>query len=192
MQLNIPAKNVVGMVEGTDPKLKNEYYSPKKIKKILDKINKLTTKKDLQFINSELVETIKNDKLLVRINVSEGQKYYVERVNIIGNSITDDNVIRGELIVDEGDPYSLLLLDKSINNLKARNLFGRVDKTTYEGSSPDLKMINIEVEEKATGEIFAGAGVEPAQWQIPRCAKAVGAEIGRLSPPLRVRAFSPV
>ena len=98
--------------------------SHNKIKKILDKINKLSTKKDLQFINSELIETIKNDKLLVRINVSEGKKYYVERINIIGNSITDDNVIRGELIMDEGDPYSLLLLDKSVNNLKARNIFG--------------------------------------------------------------------
>ena len=141
------------------PELKNKYYSPKKIKKILDKINKLSTKKDLQFINSELIETIKNDKLLVRINVSEGQKYYVERVNIIGNSITDDNVIRGELIVDEGDPYSLLLLDKSVNNLKARNIFGKGERTIYEGSSPDLKIINIEVEEKATGEIFAGAGI---------------------------------
>ena len=141
------------------PKLKNKYYSPKKIKKILDRINKLSTKKDLQFIKSELIETIKNDKLLVTINISEGQKYFVERINIIGNSVTDDNVIRGELILDEGDPYSLLQLDKSINNLKARNIFGKVDKTTYEGSSPDLKIITIEVEEKATGEIFAGAGV---------------------------------
>ena len=110
------------------PKLKNKYYSPKKIKKILDKINKLSTKKDLQFINSELIETIKNDKLLVTINIFEGQKYFVERINIIGNSVTDDNVIRGELIVDEGDPYSLLLLDKSVNNLKARNIFGKVNQ----------------------------------------------------------------
>ncbi len=141
------------------PKLKNKYYSPKKIKKVLDKINKLTTKKDLQFINSELIETIKNDKLLVTINVSEGQKYYVERINIIGNSITDDNVIRGELIVDEGDPYSLLLLEKSLNNLKSRNIFAKVNRDIFEGSSPDLKIINVEVEEKATGEIFAGAGV---------------------------------
>ena len=43
--------------------------------------------------------------------------YSLSLDNIIGNSITDDNVIRGELIVDEGDPYSVLLLDKSINNL---------------------------------------------------------------------------
>ncbi len=140
-------------------KHKNKYYSPTKIKKILDKINKLSTKKDLQFIDSELIETIKNDKILVTINVSEGQKYFVERINIIGNSITDDNVIRGELQLDEGDPYSLLLLDRSVNNLRARNIFGEVNKTTHVGSSPELKVINIEVEEKATGEIFAGAGI---------------------------------
>ena len=141
------------------PKLKNKYYSPKKIIKILDKINKLTTKKDLQFINSKLIETVKNDKILVTIDVSEGKKYFVERINIIGNTVTEDNVIRGELEVDEGDPYSLLLLDKSINNIKSRNIFGKVNKNIYEGSSPDLKVITIEVEEKATGEIFAGAGV---------------------------------
>ena len=141
------------------PKLKNKYYSPKKIIKILDEINKLTTKKDLQFINSKLIETVKNDKILVTINISEGKKYFVERINIIGNTVTEDNVIRGELEVDEGDPYSLLLLDKSINNIKSRNIFGKVNKNIYEGSSPDLKVVTIEVEERATGEIFAGAGV---------------------------------
>jgi len=141
------------------PKLKNKYYSPKKIIKILDKINKLSTKKDLQFIDSKLIETVKNDKILVTINIYEGEKYFVERINIIGNTVTEDNVIRGELKVDEGDPYSLLLLDKSINKLKSRNIFGKVNKNIYEGSSQDLKVINIEVEEKATGEIFAGAGV---------------------------------
>jgi outer membrane protein insertion porin family len=146
-------------IEKGFPKLKNKYYSPKKIIKILDKINKLTTKKDLQFINSKLIETVKNDKILVTIEVSEGKKYFVERINIIGKTVTEDNVIRGELEVDEGDPYSLLLLDKSINNIKSRNIFGKVNKNIYEGSSPDLKVITIEVEERATGEIFAGAGV---------------------------------
>jgi len=141
------------------PKLRNKYYSPKKIKKILDEINNLTTKKDLQFIDSKLIETVKNDKILVTIDIYEGKKYFVERINIIGNNVTEDNVIRGELEVDEGDPYSLLLLDKSINNIKSRNIFGKTSKNIYEGSSPDLKVIVIEVEEKSTGEIFAGAGV---------------------------------
>ena len=119
--------------------LKNKYYSSPKIKDILDKINKLSTKKDLQFIDYEIEEIIKNDKILLTINITEGEKYFVERINIIGNSVTDDNVIRGELALDEGDPYSLLLLDKSINNLKARNIFGNVAKSIYDGTSLGLK-----------------------------------------------------
>ncbi len=53
----------------------------------------------------------------------------------------------------------MLLLDKSINKIKSRNIFGNVNKNIYQGSSPDLKVVTIEVEEKSTGEIFAGAGV---------------------------------
>ena len=141
-------------------KLKGQYYSPDKIKKVLDNINKLSTKKDLQFIDSNLVETIKSkDKLLVTINITESEKSFIERINVVGNSVTNDNVVRGELILDEGDPFSQLLLDKSINNLKARNIFASVTQNTVQGTSPDLKIVNIKIEEKATGEISAGAGV---------------------------------
>ena len=63
-----------------------------------------------------------DNKILVDINITEGPKTYVERVNVIGNSVTNDNVIRGELELDEGDPFSSLLLNKSVNNLKARNI----------------------------------------------------------------------
>ena len=83
----------------------------------------------------------------------------IERINIVGNNVTNDAVIRGEMIIDEGDPYSALLLNKSINELKARGIFGKVESKITEGSSPDLKVLEIAVEEKATGEIAAGAGV---------------------------------
>ena len=63
------------------------------------------------------------------------------------------------MVVDEGDPYSVLLVNKSINKLKARGIFGKVEKKITEGSSPDLKVLEITVEEKATGELAAGAGV---------------------------------
>ena len=99
------------------------------------------------------------DGIEVKINIFEGQKFSIERINIVGNSVTNDEVIRGELIVDEGDPYSDLLINKSVNKLKARNIFGEVKSKILEGSSPDLKILELSVEEKATGEIAAGAGV---------------------------------
>jgi outer membrane protein insertion porin family len=63
------------------------------------------------------------------------------------------------MVVDEGDPYSALLINKSINKLKARGIFGKVEKKITEGSSPGLKVLEISVEETATGEMAAGAGV---------------------------------
>ena len=63
------------------------------------------------------------------------------------------------MIVDEGDPYSALLVNKSVNRLKAKGIFGKVEEKVLEGSLPDLKILEISVEESATGEIAAGAGV---------------------------------
>ncbi len=140
-------------------KIVGDYYSQRKLTSILEKIDKLSEQKELQFVNHRAVETLDEDGIDVKIQIFEGQKFTIERINIVGNSVTNDSVIRGELVVDEGDPYSALLVNKSINKLKARNIFGDVKETITDGSSPDLKVLKIEVEEKATGELSAGAGV---------------------------------
>ena len=53
-------------------------------------------------------------KILISFNIFEGEKVLVERINIIGNSVTDESVIRGELLLDEGDPYNKLNMEKSV------------------------------------------------------------------------------
>ena len=58
----------------------------------------------------------------------------------MGNNVTNDAVIRSEMITDEGDPYSPLLINKSVNNLRARGIFSKVDKKILPGSSSDLKI----------------------------------------------------
>jgi len=63
------------------------------------------------------------------------------------------------MIVDEGDPYSEVLLTRSINNIKAKRIFASVDSKTLPGSEAGRKIIEVSVEEQATGEIAAGAGV---------------------------------
>ena len=146
-------------LEGKFNKLAGEFYSQRKLKSVLDEIDKLSEQKELQFINHNVEETLEGSGVEVKINIFEGEKVIIERINITGNSVTNDSVIRGALIVDEGDPFSTLLVNKSINEIKARNIFGKVDYTISEGSSVDLKVIDIAVEEKATGEIVAGAGV---------------------------------
>ena len=135
------------------------FYSPFKIKKILDEIEELIEINNLQFVEHEVQETIENDQISLMFNIKEGTKILVERINILGNSITNENVVRSELILDEGDPFTELRLDKSIANLKSRKIFKTVKPTVKSGSSNDLKIIDIRVEEQPTGEISAGAGI---------------------------------
>ena len=61
--------------------------------------------------------------------------------------------------MDEGDPFTKLNLDKSISEIRARNIFKNVKYNIEDGSKPNLKVININVEETSTGEISAGAGI---------------------------------
>ena len=140
-------------------KLVGNYYSQRKLKSLLDKIDKLSEQKELQFINHNILETLDGNGVEVKINIFEGEKVIIERINIVGNSVTNDSVIRSALIIDEGDPFSTLLVNKSINEIKARNIFSNVQHEVLPGSTEDLKVLKITVEEKATGEIMAGAGI---------------------------------
>ncbi len=140
-------------------KIIGKYYSPFKIKKLLDELDNIIVENDLQFVEHSVNEIIENEFIEVKINIYEGSKQLVEKINVKGNSITNESVIRSELILDEGDPFNFLKLEKSISNLKARNIFADVKKEVKDGSIKDQKVIEIKVEEKPTGEISAGAGV---------------------------------
>ena len=86
------------------------------------------------------------------------EKSYVDKINIFGNFITEEKVIRNSLIVDEGDPFNQILFDKSIRNIKSKGIFKSVSNQILESENEKNKIINIIVEEKPTGEIFAGVG----------------------------------
>jgi outer membrane protein insertion porin family len=135
-----------------------DYYSPFKIKKILDEIDLLIESNNLQFVEHEVQEIIENDEIVLSFNIKEGEKVLVERINILGNNVTNENVIRSELLVDEGDPLTETSLNKSIAKIKSRNIFKSVDSVIKNGSKNNLKIVDIKVEERPTGEISAGAG----------------------------------
>ena len=136
-----------------------DYYSPTKITKVLKEIDKLVALNNLQFVEHDVVETITEDEINLKFNIKEGEKVIVERINIKGNNVTNERVIRAELLLDEGDPFTKLQLDKSIAKIKSKNIFRSVKSNTFEGSNSDLKIIDILIEEQPTGEISAGAGI---------------------------------
>ena len=139
-------------------KLKGKTYSLNQIKKILNEIDEIALTKEFEFISAKYKENIIDNNINLLIKLEESKKFYIERINVFGNYITEENVIRNSLLVDEGDAYNEILVNKSINEIKSRRLFKTVNKIIDDGSSKDLKIININVEEQPTGEIFAGAG----------------------------------
>jgi outer membrane protein insertion porin family len=122
-------------------------------------LDRIILDNDLQFIEHSVKEIASNKNIEVIINIFEGEKLIVERVNIRGNSITNESVIRSDLLLDEGDPYNKLKLNQSISRINSRGIFADVKEKVSDGEIKNSKIIDIEIEEKATGEISAGAGI---------------------------------
>lgn len=90
--------------------------------------------------------------------IAEGPKVYVERINVVGNVRTLDEVIRREFRLVEGDAFSSSKMKRSKQRIENLNFFKSVDVKTLPGSSPDQTVLEVDVEEKSTGEFSIGAG----------------------------------
>tara|TARA_A100001035_G_C27776584_1_gene499368 strand:+ start:389 stop:2638 length:2250 start_codon:yes stop_codon:yes gene_type:complete len=139
-------------------KLKGKNYSEKKINRLIDDINNFTLNNEFVFLNASYDTIITdNNKIDIIINLDDLDKKFVDRINILGNFITDEKVVRNTLIVDEGDPFNEILFEKSLANIKSLGIFKSVNYDMTENNKAN-KVIDIRVEEQPTGEIFAGAG----------------------------------
>ena len=137
--------------------LKSKKYSINSIEKILNEIDEISINEQFQSVKASVSEIQNENFLNLTFKIEETDKFFVNRINIYGNNVTEESVIRNRLEIDEGDPYNEILVKKSINNIKNLNFFRSVkEKTTQIDASN--KIINIYVEEKPTGEIAAGAG----------------------------------
>ena len=115
---------------------------------MLDSLDELIEDQNLQFTSHNVEELIdgSSDNIEIKFNIFETEKINVEKINIVGNNVTNEDVIRGELL-DEGDPFSQLNLDKSVAKIRSRNIFNSVKSKVSDGSSDNLKIIEIEIEE---------------------------------------------
>ena len=139
--------------------LKGEPYSIYSVDKILNEIDLITTNEEFKSSNAFAQQNIVSNKLNIDFVIEEGETFFIERINIFGNNVTRESVIRNQLEIDEGDPYNEILAKKSVNNIKNLNFFKSVRTDVVNGKNQNSKIINYKVEEKPTGEITAGAGV---------------------------------
>ena len=138
--------------------IKGEPYSINRVEEILSEVDQITLDEEYKTVRASVEEKIIENNLNINFIIDETEKFFVEKINIFGNTVTRESVIRNQLELDEGDPYSEILLKKSENNIKSLNFFKDVNLNVTDGKDVNTKIINFRVDEKPTGEIAAGAG----------------------------------
>ena len=110
------------------------------------------------------------DEINRRINITymieEGPRVYIERINIVGNFRTQDDVIRREFVLAEGDAFNRLLVEAARRRLRSLGFFKTVEIDTEPGSAPDRVIVIVRVQEQPTGELSFGAGYSTSEGVI--------------------------
>jgi outer membrane protein insertion porin family len=139
--------------------LKNQVYSTATVTKLNKEITSFLETKKYNNFEINLQELKKNDDIInVLIEINDSPKVLINKINIIGNVITEDKVIRDNVLLSEGDYLNLSKIKKSIDNIKSKQLFSKVDYKIQDSDKNNFKDLNLFVKEQPTGSISAGLG----------------------------------
>lgn len=111
--------------------------------------------------------------------IDEGPRVYVERINVRGNTRTRDYVVRRELDLGEGDAYNKVMVDRAERRLNNLGFFNKVRITNEPGSAPDRVVVNIDVEDKATGSFSIAGGYSTSDGVIGEISLSESNFLGR-------------
>ena len=137
----------------------NKIYSPITVSKLYKSLTDyLEGKKYNNFeIKIDELKTVEK-KISIVVQLNESKKFLINRINIYGNNITEERVIRNQLKFSEGDYFEPYKLKKTIDNVKSIGLFKDITYKIEDSGKKDYKNIDISVKEQPTGSISAGAG----------------------------------
>lgn len=140
--------------------LPGEWYDADAVQASVDNMDKRLGDAQYAFvdIDPKINRNSADNSVNVNFQIGESPRVFVERIDIHGNVRTIDKVIRREMMLVEGDPFSRSKLAKSEQRLRDLGFFENVAVKTQQGSAPDKTVIDIEVVEQSTGELSIGAG----------------------------------
>lgn len=137
-----------------------DYYDATKVDKSVEALTLEASDEGFTFAKVEPKVDRNPDGRTVNItyNITEGQRVYVERIDITGNNRTRDYVIRRELQLYEGDAFNPTLVERARRRLTALDYFDKVDFKQLPGSAPDRIVLDVDVSEKSTGSLTFSVG----------------------------------
>ena len=143
----------------TSKLLKNQTYSSESVSKLNNQIIKLIETKKYNNIDLRVEEVKSKDlKIDILVSLDQGKSLLLNKINISGNSITREKTIRDNLLISEGDNLNSSKIKKSIDQIKSKQYFSKVDYKVEDSDKKNFKDLNIIVREQATGSISAGVG----------------------------------
>ncbi len=155
-ETDLDPKKLQGVVETRS----GEIYDASQVDKSIEKMTLEAARAGYAFakVQPEIVRNAEERKLDIIYRLQEGPRVYIERIEIVGNTRTRDEVIRRELRLAEGDAYNRVLIDRARRRLTALDFFEKIDFREVPGSAPDRVVLVIEVKEKSTGTLHASIG----------------------------------
>jgi len=159
--------STVSEVEGVDPaefdavrKLRSGVtYTPGIIDNNIARMETLALRKGLNFIQVQprITRNDRDQTLDVEFVLTRGQRVFIERIDIEGNTTTLDQVVRRQFRSVEGDPFNPREIRQAAERIRALGYFGNADVNSRPGSAPDQVVVDVNVEEKPTGSLSFGA-----------------------------------
>jgi outer membrane protein insertion porin family len=162
--------NVESTVEGVDAEelrgllrsRAGRTYSARDIQESMSEISERVAAKGYPFarVTPRGNRDFSNGTIAVDYLVDQGERAYVERIEIRGNTRTRDYVIRREFDISEGDAFNQEIISRAKRRLEALGFFSAVNITTAPGSQPDRVVLVVDVQDQSTGTFGIGAGYE--------------------------------
>lgn len=150
----------VAALSGQVQQEKGDWYNADLAERSVYALTEELGKKGFAFVDvTPELEKTSGNKMVLTFNIAEGQRVFVDRINITGNTRTEDEVIRREFRIVEGDAFNAAKIRASRRNVENLNYFSKVDIQTEPNPNDDSKAdINVNVEEKSTGAFNVGVG----------------------------------
>lgn len=137
-----------------------DWYDADRVEQTVSALAEAAGDRGFAFVNVEpRVERDRRERAInVTFAIDEGQRVFVERIDITGNVRTLDKVIRREFRLVEGDAFNAAKLRRSRQRIQDLDFFEKVTVDEQPGSAPDKAIIRVDVREKPTGALSIGAG----------------------------------
>lgn len=164
---NVGSVSTVSEVEGVDAaefdavrRLRSGVtYTPAIIENNVARMETLALRKGLNFVVVEprITRNDRDQAIDVQFVITRGQKVFVERIDIEGNTTTLDQVVRRQFRSVEGDPFNPREVRQAAERIRALGYFANADVNARQGSAPDQVVVNVDLEEQPTGSLSFGA-----------------------------------